>query len=184
MNAMGTVISIHIAPTAGAPMQSVATVKAKAGQGLEGDRYSNRLGTFSGEPGTGREITLIESEAMEALKRDYELELQAGLARRNLVTRGVALNHLVNREFKIGEVVLRGIRLCEPCSHMEKLTRKGVRAPWFTEAVYGRISSPGAPFALAIGLFLTASRAQACARICADRLGAMQADLRRKRRTI
>ncbi len=69
---------------------------------------------------------MIESEALEALKRDYQIELQAELTRRNLVTRGVALNHLVNREFKIGEVTLRGTRLCEPCSHMEKLTRKGV----------------------------------------------------------
>ncbi len=126
MNGNGTVISIHITPTAGAPMQSVATVKAKAGQGLEGDRYSNRLGTFSDQPGNGREITLIEVEAIEALKRDYQIELDAGVTRRNVVTRGVALNHLVSREFKIGEVILRGIRLCEPCSHMEKLTRKGI----------------------------------------------------------
>jgi MOSC domain-containing protein YiiM len=126
MTGKGTVVSIHIAPTAAAPMQPVANVKAKAGRGLQGDRYYVRLGTFSNQPGAGREITLIESEAIEALKRDYQVELQAELTRRNLVTRGVALNHLVNREFKIGEVTLRGTRLCEPCSHMEKLTRKGV----------------------------------------------------------
>ncbi len=107
-------------------MQNVTAVKAKAGKGLEGDRYSNQLGTFSDQPGTGREITLIEIEAIEALKRDYDIELEARLTRRNLVTRGVALNHLVNREFKIGEVSLRGTRLCEPCTHMEKLTHKGV----------------------------------------------------------
>jgi MOSC domain-containing protein YiiM len=126
MNGKGTVVSIHIASIGAAPMQSVAEVRARAGRGLEGDRYYVRLGTFSDQPGTGREITLIESEALEALKRDYQIELQAELTRRNLVTRGVALNHLVNREFKIGEVTLRGTRLCEPCSHMEKLTRKGV----------------------------------------------------------
>jgi MOSC domain-containing protein YiiM len=126
MNGMGIVISIYIAPAAGAPMQSVAKIQAKAGRGLEGDRYCNRLGTFSGEPGTGREITLIEIEAIEALKRDYQIELEAELTRRNLVTRGVPLNHLVNREFNVGAVTLRGTRLCEPCLHMEKLTRKGV----------------------------------------------------------
>jgi len=60
------------------------------------------------------------------LKRDYQVELQAGLTRRNIVTCGVSLNHLVNREFKIGVVTLRGTRLCEPCLHLEKLTRKGV----------------------------------------------------------
>ncbi|HEX9143743.1 MAG TPA: MOSC domain-containing protein [Candidatus Binatia bacterium] len=126
MNGKGAVISIHIAPAARAPMQSVAKVKAITGQGLEDDRYCNRVGTFSGQPGTGREITLIEIEAIEALKRDYQVELEAGLTRRNFVTRGVPLNHLVNRQFKIGAVTLRGIRLCEPCSHMEKLTRPGV----------------------------------------------------------
>jgi MOSC domain-containing protein YiiM len=106
-------------------MQSVTAVTAKAGQGLEGDRYYNRIGTFSAEPGTGREVTLVEIEAIEALARDYQIELEEGLARRNLVTRGVALNHLVDREFKVGAVILRGTRLCEPCSHLEKLTRKG-----------------------------------------------------------
>ena len=107
-------------------MQSVATAKGQRGQGLEGDRYSKGLGTFSDQPGTGREITLIEIEAIQALERDYGVELEAKLTRRNLVTRGIALNHLVNREFKVGEVILRGTRLCEPCSHIEKLTRKGV----------------------------------------------------------
>jgi MOSC domain-containing protein YiiM len=126
MNGKGSVISIHITPTGGAPMQSVAQVRASAGQGLEGDRYYNGSGTFSGQPGTGREVTLIEIEAIEALKRDHQVELSAGLTRRNLITSGVPLNHLVNRDFKIGEVTLRGTRLCEPCSHMEKLTRKGV----------------------------------------------------------
>lgn len=106
-------------------MHSVASVNARAGQGLEGDRYYHRVGTFSAQPGTGREVTLIELEAIEALKRDYQIELDAGLARRNLVTRGIALNHLVDREFKIGAVKLRGTRLCEPCSHLESLTRKG-----------------------------------------------------------
>lgn len=107
-------------------MQSVASVHARAGQGLEGDRYYHRVGTFSAQPGTGREVTLIEVEAIEALKRDYEVALDAGFARRNLVTRGVPLNHLIDREFKIGLVRLRGTRLCEPCSHLEELTRRGM----------------------------------------------------------
>jgi MOSC domain-containing protein YiiM len=71
-------------------------------------------------------VTLIEIEAIEALGRDYDTDLAPGLSRRNIVTRGVALNHLVEREFKVGPVTLRGTRLCEPCSHLEKLTRQGV----------------------------------------------------------
>jgi MOSC domain-containing protein YiiM len=120
-----TVLSIHIAPTAAAVMTSIRQVRAVAGKGLEGDRYANRLGTYSKDPGSGRDVTLIESEAMEALRRDYHVELGVGETRRNIVTQGVSLNHLVDKEFRVGEVVLRGTRLCEPCAHMEKLTVKG-----------------------------------------------------------
>ena len=60
-------------------------------------------------------------------RSESELLLQPGQARRNLVTRGVPLNHLVGREFQVGEVVFRGIRLCEPCGHLESLTIKGVK---------------------------------------------------------
>ncbi len=121
----GKVISIHIAAAAAAPIKSVAAVVALAGRGLEGDRYAAKLGTFSKDPGSGRDVTLIESEAIEALKRDYQVELGASESRRNIVTQGISLNHLVDKEFRVGEVVLRGTRLCEPCAHMEKLTIKG-----------------------------------------------------------
>lgn len=126
MRGNGSVVSIHIAAAGGAPVQSVRRVQAAAGKGLEGDRYFNQSGTYSNDPGSGKEVTLIESEAIEALKRDYGIELNLGDSRRNIVTRGVSLNHLVGREFNVGEVTLRGIRLCEPCTHLEKLTRKGV----------------------------------------------------------
>lgn len=125
MSIGGVVVSLHIAPVGAAPMQSVRRVTAVAGRGLEGDRYFSQLGTYSKDPGSGRDVTLIESEAIEALGREYGVELDAGLTRRNLVTRGVPLNHLVEREFRVGAVSLRGTRLCEPCAHMEKLTVKG-----------------------------------------------------------
>ena len=70
---------------------------------------------------------LIESEALAAAASDYRLELPPNETRRNLLTRGVPLNHLVSREFLVGPVRLRGLRLCEPCKHLEKLTRPGVR---------------------------------------------------------
>jgi MOSC domain-containing protein YiiM len=121
----GRVVSIHIAAVAAAPIKSVAEVIALAGRGLEGDRYAAKLGTFSKDPGSGRDVTLIESEAIEALKRDYHVELRAGESRRNIITQGISLNHLVDKEFRVGEVVLRGTRLCEPCAHLEQLTVKG-----------------------------------------------------------
>ena len=106
-------------------MKSVTNAKAVAGRGLEGDRYYTKLGTYSNQAGSGRDVTLIEIEAINGLKRDYEVQLDSGQPRRNIVTLGVALNHLVEQEFRIGDVVLRGTRLCEPCAHMEKLTVKG-----------------------------------------------------------
>jgi MOSC domain-containing protein YiiM len=106
-------------------MKSVGEVQAVVGKGLEGDRYAAKLGTYSNDPGSGRDVTLIEIEAVEALRRDYGLALEVGLTRRNIVTRGMYLNHLVDKEFSIRSVVLRGTRLCDPCAHMERLTLKG-----------------------------------------------------------
>lgn len=98
------------------------------GRGLEGDRYSLRTGTYSAREGADREITLIEMEAIEALRRDYGVAIEAGETRRNLATQGVPLNHLVGRSFRVGDATIRGLRLCEPCSHMETLAGKRIRA--------------------------------------------------------
>lgn len=122
----GTVVSIFVAPAATAPMSATREARAVPGLGLEGDRYFSQTGTFSDKPGPAREVTLIEIEALAALARDYQVELDPADARRNIITRGAPLNHLVGREFQVGEVRLRGIRLCEPCSHLEKLTHPGV----------------------------------------------------------
>lgn len=124
----GTVVSLHVAAHAAGAMTSVPAVRAVPGKGLEGDRYHDRRGTFSSSAhNPEREVTLIEAEAVAALRRDYELEFDAGESRRNIVTRGVALNHLVGRDFRVGEVALRGIRLCEPCRHLEQVAGRPVR---------------------------------------------------------
>lgn len=120
----GIVVGIHIADAARLPMRSVESVSAVTGKGLDGDRYFARKGTFFKKEKSrpDREITLIEQEALEALARDYSIELAGSEARRNLVTCGISLNHLVDREFTVGNVRLRGIRLCEPCGHLERIT--------------------------------------------------------------
>jgi MOSC domain-containing protein YiiM len=100
-------------------MESRPAVTAVAGQGLEGDRYFLGTGTYSDKPRPDRQVTLVESEAIEALARDYDIALAPGATRRNITTRGVALNHLVGRDFLVGSVRLRGIKLCEPCKHLE-----------------------------------------------------------------
>jgi MOSC domain-containing protein YiiM len=122
----GVVVAIHLFPAKAQEGRSVAECRAVPGKGLEGDRYAERRGSFSDRGGPQREVTLIEEEAIEALARDYRVELAPGESRRNITTRGVALNHLVGREFRVGEVTLRGVKLCEPCSHLEKLTKPGV----------------------------------------------------------
>jgi len=140
----GTLESIYISPTARGPMQLLPSVVAIPGAGLEGDRYALKLGTFF-KPQPDYELTLIEAEAIEALRNEYGVTLAPGDARRNLVTREVPLNHLVGKEFMVGEVRIRGIRLCEPCDHLERLTDKtlikglrhrgGLRAQILTEGV-------------------------------------------------
>jgi MOSC domain-containing protein YiiM len=155
----GEVVSIHIAAKAESPMRSLKAVRAIPGKGLEGDRYFASRGTYSDQPGPGREITLIESEAVEAMGRDNDVRIELGDARRNVVTRGVPLNHLVGQDFSVGDVRLRGIRLCEPCTHLEGLTRRGVlgglvhrgglRAQILTEGTI-RVGDPILPLGLSI----------------------------------
>jgi len=125
MSWQGSVVSIHIGE-AGKPLQEVASVAAEAGVGLVGDRYHQQSGTFSKKNSPDREITLIEEEALIALQREYQVSLTSAEARRNITTRGVPLNHLVGKTFHVGNVVLHGIRLCEPCGHLKKITGKEV----------------------------------------------------------
>jgi MOSC domain-containing protein YiiM len=124
---LGEVVSIQVAPEAAGRLSSLEQVNAVAGVGLEGDRYFSRTGTYSKKHNESREATFIELEALEALARDYQIELSGAESRRNITTRGVALNHLVGREFKAGQATFRGIRLCEPCGHLEELSGKQAR---------------------------------------------------------
>src|ERR671924_793987 len=122
----GCVEAIYIAPAAGKPLIELDAVRAVRGRGLEGDRYFFQVGTYSNHPGSGRDVTLIEAEVLEALRRDLGIELAPAASRRNVVTRGVPLSHLVGHRFRVGEVLLEGTRLCEPCAHLERLTQTGV----------------------------------------------------------
>jgi MOSC domain-containing protein YiiM len=123
----GKVVAMFVASAARDPMRPVEVVRAVTGKGLDGDRYFALKGTFSSDsPRPDGELTLIELEALEAAARDYGVALKLGEARRNVVTQGVALNHLVGQRFWLGPVEALGMRLCEPCEHLEKLTQKGV----------------------------------------------------------
>ena len=119
----GKVVLINIASAPEDPMKSVDEVRAIPGRGLEGDRYFDNKGRV---PEARKELTLIEAEAIEAMKSELDVDYALSDSRRNLVTRGVPLNHLVGKEFWVGEVKARGIMLCEPCAHLQKLTIKQV----------------------------------------------------------
>jgi MOSC domain-containing protein YiiM len=119
----GRVVAIYTAAGPGDPMQLRDEVRAVPGRGLDGDRYFCQNGTFSERRLPGREITeltLIESEVIQHLRLEWGLDVAEADGRRNLVTRGVALNDLVGSEFRVGEVWLRGASLCEPCVSLVK----------------------------------------------------------------
>ena len=118
----GSVAAILTAPDAESPLSPVDRAEAVAGRGLAGDRYHEGRGTFT-SPGRGYELTLVEAEVLD------ELDLAWPLARRNVVTRGIALNALVGRRFSIGDVECVGRRLAEPCAHLERLSRPGILRP-------------------------------------------------------
>jgi hypothetical protein len=122
---VGTVELIALAAEAEGPMQAVSAAEAVAGRGLLRDRYERRAGTFSNPRGRGYDLTLVEAEALEELSAKG-VELAPVEARRNIVVRGIALDDLIGRRFRVGEVECFGQRRCEPCSHLERLTRPGV----------------------------------------------------------
>jgi MOSC domain-containing protein YiiM len=126
---VGRVESIHIAPAGGAPMVAVERVRAIAGVGLEGDRYATRTGQWSEDPRVDRDITLIEAEVIEDLASTDGIVLAPGESRRNVTTRGIRLNELVGRRFRVGEALCEGTRLCEPCQYLTDFVGKPILRP-------------------------------------------------------
>lgn len=119
---VGVVTGILVAAAAEAPLARVEHAAAVAGRGLAGDRYGEGRGTFNA-PGLGYELTLVEAEVLD------EIELTWEDARRNIVTKGISLNALVGKRFRVGPVECVGRRLAEPCAHLERLARPGLLRP-------------------------------------------------------
>ena len=143
---MSFVSQIRIAESPSAPMTRQLEARAVPGRGIEGDRYFSGTGTFSPKPPKPDfEITLIEKEKIEMFAQATGLPFTAAHARRNIVAQGVDLNALVGKDFRVGSVRIRGIRLCEPCSHLartsfpetlsELVHKAGLRAQIVSEGV-------------------------------------------------
>lgn len=118
----GAVEGLHLCPRSFLPMRSVPALTLVAGRGIEGDRYSVGEGFYSDRPEEGRQVTLFETETLEALARDHKVTLAPSEHRRNVTARGVPLNHLVGQRFRVGSVLLEGTRLSTPCRHIEQIT--------------------------------------------------------------
>lgn len=133
---MSRVVEILISSASSAAMEARDDIRAFPGRGLEGDRYCLGNGTFSPQPQKpDYEVTLIEQEKIEAFCRESGLPFTSSHARRNIVTQGVDLNSLVGKTFRIGEVLIHGIRLCEPCNYLAKTS--------FPEALSGLVHKAG-----------------------------------------
>lgn len=112
----GRVESIHVVAETGGPPAARERVSVVAGRGIEGDRKFD----------SNHDLTLVEAEALEGLTEDTGIELGPGESRRQVMTRGVSLNDLVGRRFRVGELECVGEELCEPCDHLQSLTQPGV----------------------------------------------------------
>ena len=122
----GRIEQIFIAPRKGAPVRACEYVEAIAGAGLEGDRYTDPRNQ---DPGEETQVTLIEVEHIEAFNAATGLAMRPDGPRRNLVTRGVSLNDLVGKRFRVGEAILEGRELCEPCALFARNTyRQALKA--------------------------------------------------------
>lgn len=134
--------AIYLASTAGAKMQSTDHIKVNAGSGIEGDRYALGTGAYSKvEPTKVRHISLISSSGIETandwLKAGDEATFDGSETRRNIVLDGITaaeLNDLVGKQFRLGDLQLRGTELCTPCERPAQLQNK----PSFMEAFEGR----------------------------------------------
>jgi MOSC domain-containing protein YiiM len=110
----GTVEQIAISSEEHVLPGAVPEIEVSA-KGMVGDRH-----------GAAGDITLIEAEALEAFRSETGLPLSHEESRRQVLTRGVRLNELVGKRFTVGGVECVGRELCEPCNHLQSLTRPGV----------------------------------------------------------
>jgi hypothetical protein len=126
----GTVEGLAVAPAAEAPMQLLEVAQARTGRGFDGDRYAAGAGTFSPRAGRrpGYDLTLIAAEVLDEMAAAGQALDFAG-TRRNVLTRGIDVNALVGRRFRIGDVLCEGRRLCEPCVHLDRLSGPGILRP-------------------------------------------------------
>lgn len=129
--------AINIGPSEA--LEPVESVSAVAGKGLVGDRH------YTDSPAPGNALTLIEAEVLE------DAGLTGAQSRRQVMVRGVRLNDLIGKRFRVGDVECFGVEICEPCRHLQQMTRPGIikdlihRGGLNADIVSGGTISVGAP---------------------------------------
>ncbi len=126
---VGVVEGIYIAERSGQPMRTVSEVVGETGRGLLGDRHCRPDPQTKLDPSCGpsapphhevQDLSLVESEVLDALLAEHGIELRGDETRRNIITRGVRLNDLVGRRFTLGGMLCEGVELCEPCVSIQR----------------------------------------------------------------
>ena len=125
----GKLLSIHVTPAKSQPMQRLDEARLIEGKGIEGDRYALGTGTYSIKPGEDRQVTLIEREMLDRVAQDDGQEISVDEHRRNLTIEGVPLQHLVGLRFRVGDCVLEGVRINQPCKYLNLMLKRDVYMP-------------------------------------------------------
>ena len=111
---MAKVFDIAVSQNFKGKMESVNNVVAIAGKGIVNDRY------FKENNINRCQITLIETENIDYYNQISGTSFLAKDFRRNIITEGVKLNQLVDKEFFIGVVKVKAHDLCRPCKYLQE----------------------------------------------------------------
>jgi len=118
---MSKIIKIGITELNNKEIVEIYTIDLIAGKGVIGDRH------FKDYNGPYNHLSIIESENIDEYNKKYNLDIPYLDFRRNIVTRGIKLNDLIEKKLMIGDVKLEVIDLCRPCRHLsEKLEKNNI----------------------------------------------------------
>lgn len=140
----GHLLHIHITPAKSQPMQRLGEARLIPGAGIEGDRYALGTGTYSIKPGEDRQVTLIEAEMLARVAEDDGHQISVDEHRRNLTVEGVPLQHLVGLRFRVGECLLEGVRINQPCKYLNLMLKRDVYMPlWNRSGLNAKVIEGG-----------------------------------------
>ena len=111
---MSEVLKLGVTENSNQKIKEVKTIDVLANKGIMGDRH------FQDYNDPYNQISLIESEGIDNYNIKFGLNISYIDFRRNIITKGVRLNDLVGKKFKVGAVELEGIDLCRPCRHLSE----------------------------------------------------------------